>query len=57
MRPSPKPISPDRSARDAALRMLDQRVPALPVVEPTAGGPRLIGVITERDLLREAYER
>jgi acetoin utilization protein AcuB len=45
-------VGPDREARDAAQLMLEHRIGALPVVE--AG--RLIGILTETDLLR-AYVR
>jgi acetoin utilization protein AcuB len=41
-------IGPDREARDAAQLMLDHKIGALPVVD--AG--RLIGIVTETDMLR-----
>jgi acetoin utilization protein AcuB len=41
-------VGPDREARDAAQLMLDHTIGALPVVD----GGRLIGIITETDLLR-----
>ena len=41
-------VGPDREARDAAQLMLDHHIGALPVVD--AG--RLIGIVTETDLLR-----
>ena len=41
-------VGPDRSARDAAELMLDHRIGALPVMD----GGRLIGIVTETDLLR-----
>jgi acetoin utilization protein AcuB len=41
-------VGPERDARDAAQLMLDHRIGALPVVE--AG--RLVGIVTETDLLR-----
>ena len=41
-------VGPDRKVRDAALLMLDHRIGALPVVD----GGRLIGIVTETDLLR-----
>jgi acetoin utilization protein AcuB len=41
-------VGPDRSARDAAELMLDHRIGALPVVD----GGRLVGIVTETDLLR-----
>ncbi|HEY7868657.1 MAG TPA: CBS domain-containing protein [Methylomirabilota bacterium] len=41
-------IGPDRPARDGARIMLDHKIGALPVVE----GGRLVGIITETDLVR-----
>ncbi len=41
-------VGPDREVRDAAVLMLDHRIGALPVVD----GGRLIGIVTETDLLR-----
>ncbi len=41
--------------REVVARMLSARAGCLPVVEPTAAGPRLIGLVTEADLLRLAY--
>jgi len=41
-------VGPDREARDAAQLMLDHHIGALPVVD----GGRLIGIVTETDLLR-----
>jgi len=41
-------VGPDRSARDAAQLMLDHTIGALPVMEDG----RLIGIVTETDLLR-----
>jgi acetoin utilization protein AcuB len=40
--------APDRDARDAARTMLEQRIGALPVVD----GGRLVGIITDTDLVR-----
>ncbi|HET7875371.1 MAG TPA: CBS domain-containing protein [Methylomirabilota bacterium] len=45
-------VGPDREARDAAQLMLEHRIGALPVVD----GGRLVGIVTETDLLR-AYVR
>ena len=45
-------VGPDREARDAAQLLLDHRIGALPVLD----GGRLIGIVTETDLLR-AYVR
>jgi acetoin utilization protein AcuB len=41
-------VGPDRDPRDAAVLMLDHKIGALPVVD----GGRLVGIITETDLLR-----
>ena len=41
-------ISPGQDATEAAQLMLDRKIGALPVVE----GGRLVGIITETDLLR-----
>ncbi len=45
-------VGPERDARDAAQLLLDHRIGALPVLD----GGRLIGIVTETDLLR-AYVR
>jgi acetoin utilization protein AcuB len=41
-------VGPDRDAADAARLMLDHRIGALPVTD----GGRLIGIVTETDMLR-----
>lgn len=41
-------IDPERDAREAARLMLDHKIGALPVLD----GDRLLGIITESDLLR-----
>ncbi|MBI2879272.1 MAG: CBS domain-containing protein [Candidatus Rokubacteria bacterium] len=41
-------VGPDRPVEEAAERMLDHRIGALPVLE----GGRLVGILTETDLLR-----
>jgi len=41
---------------EVARRMVRGAVGCLPVVEPTPQGPRLLGLVTESDLLRAAYE-
>jgi acetoin utilization protein AcuB len=41
-------VGPDREAEDAARLMLEHRIGALPVVEDE----RLVGIITETDILR-----
>jgi acetoin utilization protein AcuB len=45
-------VGPDREARDAAQLMLEHRIGALPVID----SGRLVGIVTETDLLR-AYVR
>ena len=51
MTPDPMCISPDASIIEAARLMLERRFSGLPVVD--AGG-RLVGIVTEGDLLRRA---
>ena len=41
-------IDPARDAREAARIMVDHKIGALPVLD----GARLVGIITETDLLR-----
>ena len=41
-------VSPRQDTKEAALLMLDHKIGALPVVD----GGRLVGIITETDLLR-----
>jgi len=41
-------IDPERDAREAARIMIDHKIGALPVME----GDRLVGIVTETDLLR-----
>lgn len=45
-------IDPARDAREAARIMIDHKIGALPVLE----GARLLGIITETDLLRAYME-
>lgn len=47
---------PSTTLRDVAARMERARGGCLPVVQPTTAGPLLIGLVTEADLLRLAYE-
>jgi CBS domain-containing protein len=54
MRRELETVEGDVPLRDAARRMLRLRLGCLPVVEWTAQGPRLIGLVTEGDLLRAA---
>ena len=41
-------VGPDRPARDGARLMLDHRIGALPVLD----GGRLVGIVTETDIVR-----
>jgi CBS domain-containing protein len=46
-------ISPEASVKDAARIMIDKKIGCLPVVERK----KLIGIITETDILRYVVER
>jgi acetoin utilization protein AcuB len=46
-------VSPRQDAREAAVLMLDHKIGALPAVD----GGKLIGIITETDLLRAFVEK
>lgn len=48
---------PHMGVAEAAARIARSPGGCLPVVEPGPRGPRLIGLVTESDLLRLAYER
>ncbi|HVP30620.1 MAG TPA: CBS domain-containing protein [Myxococcota bacterium] len=52
---APATIVASATLREAASRMLTLHLGCLPVVEPSPAGPRLIGIVTEADLLRAAY--
>lgn len=41
---------------EAAARIARSRAGCLPVVDPGPAGPRLVGLVTESDLLRLAYD-
>lgn len=41
---------------EAAARIARSRTGCLPIVEPGPDGPRLVGLLTESDLLRRAYD-
>jgi len=49
----PVTISPDAPIKDAAHLMIDRKIGCLPVME--AG--KLVGLITETDLLKELLEK
>ena len=55
MRGSPFAVTPDTLLAAAALQMAQLRIGCLPVVEPDTGGARLVGLLTESDLLLAAY--
>lgn len=55
MRRVTETAQPQERLDAAAARMLALRLGCLPVVEPTALGPKLVGLLTESDLLRAAY--
>jgi len=48
----PITISPDTSIKEAARLMVEKKIGCLPVVE----GGRLVGLVTETDILREVAE-
>ncbi len=51
----PVTIEPEGSLPEAVTRMLALHVGCLPVATSTAEGLRLIGLVTEADLLRAAF--
>jgi acetoin utilization protein AcuB len=53
MTPAVITVGPDRPARDAARLMLEHQIGALPVED----GGRLIGIVTETDMLRAFIRR
>ncbi len=55
LRGQPRSVEADCLLSEAALIMLRLKIGCLPVVEPGSSGPRLVGIITESDLLRLAY--
>jgi acetoin utilization protein AcuB len=55
MRSPPDTVSRDCPLQQAADRMLRLRIGCLPVVETTSEGSRVVGLVTESDLLRAAY--
>ncbi|MDJ0868988.1 MAG: CBS domain-containing protein, partial [Myxococcota bacterium] len=44
------------SVRDAAEAMVETGRGCVPVVEPVPGGLRLVGIVTESDLIRLAFQ-
>jgi CBS domain-containing protein len=55
MRPNPEAVLPGDSLANAARTMLRLDMGCLPAVERTAEGPRMLGIVTERDLIQAAY--
>ncbi len=55
MRIEPWTAKPAASLQEAAERMLRFKIGCLPVVERGKSGPRIVGLLTESDLLRAAY--
>ncbi len=55
MRRDPVTAEPGMKLREAARRMLAHRVGCLPVVEGAPPESRIVGVLTESDLLRAAF--
>ena len=47
-------IAPDATMPEAVARMVENNIGSLPVVEPDG---RLVGVVSERDILRELHDR
>jgi CBS domain-containing protein len=47
---------PQMPLAEAAACVARSRAGCLPVVESSPKGPRLVGLVTEGDLLRAAYE-
>ncbi len=56
VRPVPGWIEGHETLSDAAQKLLETGTPFVPVVHPLPEGLRLIGMVTESDLLRAAYE-
>ncbi len=52
---TPFSIAPDATLEEAAARLERLRVGCLPVVEIAEQGLRVVGLLTEMDLLRAAY--
>jgi len=57
MRPPVETVVPATALADAAASLVRAATGCLPVVDPGGPGPRLLGIVTETDLLRAALER
>jgi CBS domain-containing protein len=55
MRGDPEVVRVEDAVEEAARVMLRLDCGCLPAVRETEEGPRLIGIVTEKDLLRVAY--
>jgi CBS domain-containing protein len=49
-------VSPDDSLVTVVRRLIEEERGCLPVVTPGPGGPQLVGLLTEADLLRAAFQ-
>ena len=52
----PEGLSPGTSLAEAAARLTQAEAGCLPVVERRPEGPRMVGLVTETDLLQAAYD-
>lgn len=55
MMASPYVLTPDAPLSEAASRLTNLHIGCLPVVEREDGSARLVGLVTESDLLRAAF--
>jgi CBS domain-containing protein len=53
----PGAVAIDARLEDAAARLLERDIGCIPVVAAGPAGPRLVGLVTETDLLRAGFER
>lgn len=56
MIPLPYAVAPETPLAEAAIRLCRLRLGCLPVVEQESGRPRILGLLTESDLLRAAFD-
>ncbi len=52
----PHTIGPEAPLAEAAHRLARLHIGCLPVVQASRSGPRVLGLLTESDLLRAAYD-
>jgi CBS domain-containing protein len=55
MSPEPEAVPPGCPLGEAAVRMLRLKISCLPIVEAGTRGPRLLGLLTQSDLVQAAY--